>query len=316
MNFSLKSKALKSATFLFIMLICVVTGFSQNWQVTETKEGIEIKESGKKVIFYQVAEKSKDGKYTRANYVHPLYGLNGEVLTEDFPEDHFHHRGIFWTWHQVWIGEKRIGDAWLCENFSWDVQKAKTKQNKDGSISITANVFWKSPLWLDKKGEQRPLLKEDIKITAYPDKNNTRIIDFEIELNALGEKLYIGGSEDEKGYGGFSVRVFMPENIKFTSTTGEVTPQKLAVEAGDWMNVTGTYMNNNPKSGIIIMNHKSNPEMPQEWILRAKRSMQNPVFPGNEKYEIKKDEPVVLKYRLVLHDGISLKEIEEIYMGY
>ena len=37
----------------------------------------------------------------RSSYVHPLYGLSGEVLTDDFPEDHYHHHGIFWTWPEV-----------------------------------------------------------------------------------------------------------------------------------------------------------------------------------------------------------------------
>ena len=29
------------------------------------------------------------------------------------PADHRHQRGLFWAWHQVWIGEERIGDPWL-----------------------------------------------------------------------------------------------------------------------------------------------------------------------------------------------------------
>ena len=34
---------------------------------------------------------------------------DGQVLTEDFPADHLHHRGIFWAWHQVYVGEKAMG---------------------------------------------------------------------------------------------------------------------------------------------------------------------------------------------------------------
>src|SRR5688572_15782855 len=29
----------------------------------------------------------------RAAYIHPLYGLDGELLTDDFPKDHTYHRG-------------------------------------------------------------------------------------------------------------------------------------------------------------------------------------------------------------------------------
>ena len=27
-------------------------------------------------------------------YLHPIYGLDGEVLTDDFPKDHVYHRGL------------------------------------------------------------------------------------------------------------------------------------------------------------------------------------------------------------------------------
>jgi hypothetical protein len=79
-------------------------------EVVETSQGFAITEGKAKVMFYQREHKSLNGKYSRANYIHPLYGLDGEVLTEDFPADHLHHRGIFWAWHQVWLGDKRVGD--------------------------------------------------------------------------------------------------------------------------------------------------------------------------------------------------------------
>ena len=34
----------------------------------------------------------------RSSYVHPIYGIEGEILTDDFPADHHHHRGLFWAW--------------------------------------------------------------------------------------------------------------------------------------------------------------------------------------------------------------------------
>ena len=37
----------------------------------------------------------------RSSYIHPLYGLDGEMLTDDFPKDHYHHRGLFWAWPRV-----------------------------------------------------------------------------------------------------------------------------------------------------------------------------------------------------------------------
>jgi len=54
-------------------------------EIFETSEGFIVKEAGEKVMSYQRRHKSINGKYLRANYIHPLYGLDGQILTEDFP---------------------------------------------------------------------------------------------------------------------------------------------------------------------------------------------------------------------------------------
>ena len=48
----------------------------------------------------------------RSSYVHPLYGLDGEVITDDFPKDHYHHRGLFWAWPHVRVGTEET-DLWM-----------------------------------------------------------------------------------------------------------------------------------------------------------------------------------------------------------
>src|SRR5688500_14074023 len=44
----------------------------------------------------------------RASYIHPLYGLDGEVLTDDFPKDHTYHRGVYWAWPHLKIGDREF----------------------------------------------------------------------------------------------------------------------------------------------------------------------------------------------------------------
>ena len=34
-----------------------------------------------------------DGRRRRGCYLHPIWGLDGEILTDDFPKDHYHHHG-------------------------------------------------------------------------------------------------------------------------------------------------------------------------------------------------------------------------------
>lgn len=263
-------------------------------------QGVRVKAGNKPVLFYQKTPKSHDGKYTRNHYIHPLYGLDGEVLTEDFPEDHLHQRGIFWAWHQVRVQGHAAGDMWTTEDFVWNVKTVKLRQ---GPSHITLNpvVYWQSPRLKNAKGKMIPFLKESTLITVYPAKSNYRIIDFAIHLKPLKDSIKIGGADNEKGYGGFSARIKLPENIRFTADYGHPTPKQTAVKASKWMDFSATFSEKTGKSGITIITHPNNPAFPPKWILRDKGSMQNPVYPGRKPVLLKKHNPVTLRYRLVIH---------------
>ena len=286
-------------------------------QVIRQDEGFLFQEGERPVLFYQLKPKSIDGKFERSNYIHPLYDLDGGVLTEDFPADHLHQRGVFWAWHQVFVGEKRIQDQWTNDNSIWDVRKTETLRGGDHSSALRVTLDWKSPLWLDSHGEQKPFVEETTTVRAHRAEGDLRKIDFEIRLLALEEKVSIGGSEDVKGYGGFSPRIRLPEDIRFTGRGGPVTPENTSVEAGPWVDFTGSFDSSGSPSGLAVLCHPSLPGFPQRWILRAARSMQNPVYPGREAVPLPRDKPLVLRYRLVLHRGeLSRARLDELQAEY
>jgi hypothetical protein len=259
------------------------------------------------ILCYQITEKSYEGTYKRSNYIHPLYTLDGEVLSEDFPEDHLHHRGIFWSWHQLYVGEKRIGDPWEIKGFCWEVKSVKEVKKQIGAISIQSEVHWKSPLWQDEAGLEKPVVKEMTTIIVHPKQDNYRLIDIEISLLALEKDMRIGGSEDPKGYGGFSPRIRLVADTEFTNAKGSVTPNNLPVPESAWMDISGSVGKDNAKAGMSILSHPDNPGYPNPWILRAKTSMQNAVYPypGAEAVALSNTVPTVLRYRLVVHEGGS-----------
>jgi hypothetical protein len=292
-------KLLVTATFLLVMHL----NYAQGFTFEKNEQGAWIKEDGEKVLFYQAQTKSQDGTFPRADYIHPLYNVNGKILTEDFPRDHLHHRGIFWTWHQVLIGDRKMGDAWECRDFVWDVQQFDQGQSDLNSLTLIAHTLWKSPLWKDDQGDMKPFVKAKTAITVHSKMKNYRVIDFEISLLALEPNLKIGGSEDKKGYGGFSVRMKMPDDLKFTSSHGKVEPQTLQLDAGSWMDISGSLNNAGQKEGIVIICNPGNPMYPEKWILRKSGSMQNPVYPGRAAVAVSMETPTVLKYRLVTYVG-------------
>lgn len=267
--------------------------------VNESKQGIELLENDHPVFFYQREPKSSAENYLFNNYIHPLYDLKGDTLTDEFPEDHPYHRGIFWGWHQLYIHDKSIGDGWTMENISLEVINTDTKLDKEGA-RLNVKVLWKSSMIQDWK----PFVEEHTSIIVHQQQSNIRKIDFEISLRSLVSGVQLGGSEDVKGYGGFCARIKLPESLVFASTTGLVTPLEGQVLAGPWMDFSAYYDNSHQaESGIAILCHPTTPNYPAPWILRQTGSMQNIVFPGKERIELPMEKPIVLRYRIIIHSG-------------
>jgi len=130
-----------------------------------------------------------------------------------------------------------------------------------------------------------------------------RKIDFQIELLALEPDMRLGGSEDAKGYGGFSTRIPLPDGLAFTGTDGPVEPTNLSLEAGPWLDFSGKLGKDGKKGGLAILVHSSSPGYPQRWILRRKGSCQNAAWPGRDPVPLSRDKPIVLRYRLIIHRG-------------
>jgi hypothetical protein len=261
----------------------------------ETKDGYELSENSRPVFSYQINPKESKGSGIYNNYLHPVYDLQGEIITEEFPKDHLNHRGIFWAWHQVFIDDMSLGDGWTMENLSQSVTEAKTFVNNKTAILHTT-VLWKSSLW----NNNAAFIEEKAEIKVHKSERNIRKLDFIITLIPLVPGLSLGGSNDEKGYGGFCTRIRMPDDLVFISEKGPVKPQNLQINSGPWMDFCWTSPSGT-KKGLAILCHSSDPVYPAPWILRQKASMQNIVFPGRERIKIEK--PIVLRYRVIIHDG-------------
>jgi Family of unknown function (DUF6807) len=271
-------------------------------RIAKDPQGYWFYEGDTKVLFYQAERKAQPaGQAARSNYFHPLYDLDGNVLTEDFPKDHIHHRGIFWAWHQVRINGKPVQDQWMNSDSFWPVREARTDADAR-SASLELRVGWESPLFTDAKGIRRLFVDERSVTRVHRAEGGLRKVDFHQRLTALVDGVEIGGSDDAKGYGGFSFRVVMPPDIRFTGAEGVVTPIENAVSPSPWMDVSGSY-GSSGKSGLTVLTHPSTTGFPQPWILRARASMQNAVYPGRHPVALPRDRSVILRYRIVLHRG-------------
>ena len=272
----------------------------QRMHTVQAADGYQFYDGETPVLFYHTGMNTYKDLNARGNYVHPLMGLEGEVLTEDFPDDHPHHRGIFWAWHQMTVGGKSVGDSWSCTDIVWDVVKSEIV----ASGAVKATVHLKSPKYKDGK---KAFLEETVTIRAHRIVDDSRAIDFTIALRSLIDaEVKLGGAENDKGYGGFSTRIIMPPDLTMTGPKGAVTPKRTPVDAGAWLNFTGKFGKN--KSAIAVLVHPANPGYPTPWILRNTGSAQNAVYPGRHAITVPRDKPIILRYRLLLHKQANLAE--------
>ena len=291
---------------------------TKGFKIQKDQGGHLISENGKVVLRYNEDPISrKDGKYKRGHYIHPLFGLDGTRMTDDMVNmgrDHPHHRGVFWAWSQLWLGEKQIGQPWEQKGLNWNVTQVDIKNNKD-SVTIASEVTWNTPL-IDKESGGKDLVHEDSLITIHKAEKNYRRIDFKISLLALEEGVRIGGANTATGYGGFSVRTPLPRDMKIKGPGGEVpinlkgpsTPQP-------WVDFSGSFKENKT-TGLTLLTHPSNPGFPNGWTLRKRNSCQNPVFPGKNPITLDTKKPLILQYSIILHGDPDKIDLNKIYESY
>ena len=118
----------------FSAIPCLSAKISMNCEHDADNNAYTIMENDKPVLRYNFGEVVKpddlvlpqfaDERYyggTRGNYIHPIYSCDGDVLTDDFPADHPHHRGLWWSW-PVTRWNSRVEDIWaVCDVRSYPV---------------------------------------------------------------------------------------------------------------------------------------------------------------------------------------------------
>ncbi|MEC9009633.1 MAG: DUF6807 family protein [Planctomycetota bacterium] len=274
------------------------------------KGGVECVDGEQKVMFYQREAHSRDeGKHVAANYFHPLYGLDGEVLTQDFPVDHPHHHGVFWAWHQLLVGKTRAGDPWANKDFLPVVREAKAVEAGPVFATLVTKVDWTSSHVTDSSGRPRPIVSEFGQFRVFHAVGETRHIDFRIRLSALLKDVRIGGSENVKGYSGFTVRVKPPADMQIRDRRGRVDADAVG-STSPWANISGRFDGRTTRSGLSILCDNRLPEFPPKWLLRF-YGMQNVAYPGRLAVRLEQEHPLVLRHRLVIHRGAGARPVEQ-----
>ena len=263
--------------------------------VEDVEKGILTVKDGKiEVLTYRFGNQLKQGidpKQTRSCYIHPLYSLDGKVLTEDFPQDHFHHHGVFWTWPIV---KTRGQDTqtWHPANLrQYFVRWLKREVEKD-IVTLSVENAWK----LDG---QEIVAKEIVTLHIHPVIDEGRAIDLNLRIEAVGRPLTLQGTPDQnKGYGGFSLRgapMFKGQPVSTDRGEFKGEPNNVTLR---WADLSTEEM------GVAIFVSPDHPDFPTSWILRnSYAGFLNVSWPGLEPVVLQPNQPISLSYRMYVHRG-------------
>jgi hypothetical protein len=276
----------------------------------------ELKQGDENVLTYNhgtiVREDIPETERRRARgcYIHPLYGMNGEVLTDDFPRDHYHHHGVFWTWPHVGVDGTDY-DLWT-DVGGLHQEFVRLLSKEAGS---TATVLGVENKWVV---EDKTVMIERVWITVYSRSEMTRSVDLDFVWIPTDEPVTLQGAAG-KSYGGLTVR-FRPPTSKDPSTLITVpdgpTTGDLSETPLPWADYTSRFTESESRSGAAVFVPKTHADYPPTWLTRH----YGPLcigWPGVKARTFEPGELIPLSYRLWVHEGpVETNEIQAAYDAY
>ncbi len=251
----------------------------------------------------------KDHRRRRGCYVHPVWGLGGEVLTDDFSKDHYHHHGIFWTWPHIGIAGKEY-NLWAGNNIKnefvrWVCRKA----------GPTAAVLGVENGWF--VGEKKVMI-ERVWLEAYKASDSARSLDIELTWIPLDNPITLWGAGG-KSYGGLTMP-FAPPSNKDKNTVITVPSGRTDRDLPDtrltWADFTSKFAGAAAPSGAAVFVHPGHPDYPPAWLIRH----YGPLcvgWPGVKPKTFEPGEPIRLNYRIWIHKtAVQPAVLARAYDGY
>jgi len=260
-------------------------------------KSVELTENGAPVYVYNYGTMLKEGAapdLARCCYLHPVYAPNGVVITDDFPEDHPHHRGISWMWPVV-VVDGRTYDLWNIKGIVVKFEEWRSKRVDSRWAELAVQNGW-------YVGD-RKVVEEVVAIVTVPAAHGRRGIDITVALRSVGAQVDIGGTHEfDECYGGpLEIRFAPRTDTKIRTATQGYAPDSDLVPAA-WAELTGNF-----GGKIVTANIRcapNNPGLPNGWCLRHYGFL-GVEYPGLELRRLSDDAPLIMAFDVSLFAGPS-----------
>jgi len=271
------------------LLLLAAPVFGQGFAWKDTGGGrMELREGGKVALVYNYGPQLKAGapeEKRRCCYIFPVYTPGGVSMLDDFPQDNWHHRGLFWSWPVVETEGKKY-DIWMMFT---------AKHRTAEPVSVSGGTLRASNIW-DAGGKE--IVKEDLRLTVLPAAGNTREMDVELTWEALGAPVTLRGSaEAGKSCGGLSTR-FAARDGTVLRADGAAIAKDEDLVPHKWAELEGVF------GGKRVALRITAPTAMQ-WCLRN-YGFVGASFPGRtatvDGYTLGRGKPLTLKFRVAVSD--------------
>jgi hypothetical protein len=307
------------SVLIVVCLWCVDQGVGASNGTTPTEQAgfrfepvsdksLGLWEGRQPVLVYNHGVLSKAGvpaNRNRSTYIHPLYGIDGEVLTDDFPKDHYHHRGLFWAWPHVRIGSRGY-DLWTIEGVHQRFQKWLAREVNPQSAVLGVENDWHV--------DGQKVMEERVWVRVYPADEDHRIIDLEFFWTPAEQPVTLAGAAG-KSYGGLTLRYGPRVDTVITTPLG-TGKEDLAVTRLPWADLSARFEGRAKPSGAAIFIGTDHPDFPPTWLTRH-YGVLCVGWPGVEPQTFQPGATTQAKYRLWIHRGQPDREaLQKAYDAY
>lgn len=267
---------------------------ASSFQINDVDDrSVEIREGDKPVLVYNHGVISREGvpaDRARSSYVHPLYGIDGEVISDDFPRDHYHHRGLFWAWPHVIIDGQEY-DLWALKGIRHKFERWLAREAGPASATLGIENGW-------YVGDRRVMI-ERVWIDIHPAEGDSRAVDLSLTLIPDGNPVTLDGAEG-KSYGGLNLRYGPGKDVKITTPLGD-GPDDLLMTRLPWADLSARFAGDRP-SGAAIFVAPDHPDFPPTWLTRH-YGVLCVGWPGVTPKTLEPNQPTTLRYRTWIHRG-------------
>ncbi len=258
---------------------------------------LELRERGAPALVYNYGPQHRPGapeNQRRCCYIFPVYTPAGVSMLDDFPHDHWHHRGLFWAWPLVETAGKNY-DLWMAMTAAHRSEKTPVVAAAGGEARLEAQNLWRAG--------GRDIVRENVRLTVFPAQVAVREFDMGLTWEALTAPVTLRGSPTrEKSYGGLGAR-FAGRQGTILRADGEVLAKDEDLIPRRWAELEGVY--GGKRAVLRITPDAKNPGVPHQWCLRA-YGFVGPSFPGRtatvDGYTLEPGKPLTLQFRVRLSD--------------